>query len=275
MEERTTLKTVTAKDLVDIFVKRLWIMVCVAIIVVSSIFIVNKLTYEAEYSSTATLYILGQNDSDSSISEINTKISIATKIVNDCTHMIKSHTVLDYVIDSLSLSDSITYAQLKQNVSTNNPTDTRILEVTAKASSPEEAKLIVDAVCKKAKVEIARTVGFEQVNIFEEGVYNSVPCNETGLATYILIAIVTAMIVYGVFFVIFMFDDSIWTDEEIDKYLGLSVIGDIPDANSTHKKSYGYRKYRGYVGKYSAYKAYSAYNYNDNDEENDENGGTR
>ena len=254
MEEKITLEIVDVKDLVSVFLKRVWIMIFAGIIATSAFFVVNTITCEPEYSSTATLYILGQNDSSSSVSEINTQISIATKIVNDCTHMIKSHTVLDHVIDTLGIGESTTYAGLKQKISTNNPTDTRILEVTARASTPEEAKTIVDAICEKAKVEIARTVGFEQVNIFEEGVYDPTPCNKTGAMTYIFIALITAILVYGIFVVIFIFDDSVWTDEEIDKYLGLSVLGDIPDANSTHKKGYGVK-----------YSAYSAYGYNAKD----------
>jgi hypothetical protein len=78
---------------------------------------------------------------------------------------------------------------------------------------------------------------------------------------YILVALIAAILVYAVFFLMFMFDDSVWTDEEIEKYLGLSVLGDIPDANSTRKKGYGYRKY-GKYGKYSSYSRYGAYGYN-------------
>lgn len=265
MEEQTTLKTIAIKDLWDIFVKRVWIMALAAIVAAGSFFAISKATYVPEYSSTATLYILGQND-DSTTSEINTHLAIAAKIVNDCTHMIKSHTVLDPVRAELALNQS--YATLKSKISTNNPKDTRILEVTAKAGSPEEAKAIVDAICDKAQTEIERTVGFEQVNIFEYGILNTVPSNATSLTTYILVGIVAAVLVYGVFFLIFMFDDSVWTDEEIDKYLGLSVLGDIPDANTTHRKGYGYyKKYSRYgrygkYGKYSAYSAYAAYGYN-------------
>ena len=35
-------------------------------------------------------------------------------------------------------------------------------------------------------------------------------------------------------------DDCIRTDEDIENYLGLSVLGDIPNVNSKVKKHYGY-----------------------------------
>jgi hypothetical protein len=93
------------------------------------------------------------------------------------------------------------------------------------------------------------------VSIVMDGRLNTNPSNTTSLTTYALVGIVAAVLVYGIFFLMFMLDDSVWTDEEIEKYLGVSILGDIPDANSTRKKGYGYGKY----GKYGAYGRYGAY----------------
>ncbi|MBQ9746547.1 MAG: hypothetical protein IJW21_06960 [Clostridia bacterium] len=263
MEEQTNLKTIALKDLWDIFVKRIWIMLLAAIVAGGAFFAFTKLTYVPEYSSKATLYILNTDEEGTTSSGLNTGITVASKMVSDCTHFLKSHKVLDSVITDLNLD--IKHSDLAAKISTNNPTDTRFLEVTVKASTPEEAKVIVDAICDIGSFEINETLGINQVNLYEHGILNQNAVNKTSLTTYILVALVAAVLVYGIFFVMFMLDDSVWTDDEIDKYLGLSVLGDIPDANSTRKKGYGYGKYKykyGSYGKYGAYSAYSAYGYN-------------
>ena len=60
---------------------------------------------------------------------------------------------------------------------------------------------------------------------------------------YILIA---AALVYFIFLAIFLFDNYIYTEEDIETYLGLSVIGDIPDANESDKRKKKYSNYKGY-----------------------------
>jgi capsular polysaccharide biosynthesis protein len=260
MEEQTNVKTIALKDLWDIFVKRAWIMILAAVIAVGSFFAYNTLTYVPEYSSKATLYILSDNE-NATANEIYSKFTVASQIVNDCDHMLKSHKVIDAVLEDLELKDVYNYANLKNRVTTKNPTDTRILEVTVTGRTPEEAKALVDSLCIIGKEAIDEAVGFEQINLFEGGVINNNPSNAVGIVMYILVALIAAILVYAVFFLMFMFDDSVWTDEEIEKYLGLSVLGDIPDANSTRKKGYGYRKYGKYC-KYSSYSRYGAYGYN-------------
>ncbi len=253
MDEQTNVKTIALKDLWDIFVKRAWIMVLVAAIAVGSFFAISKALYVPEYSSKATIYVLDKNEGGS---VGTTELTVADKFLTDCTYAIKSDKVLRQVMADLALTD--TYKDLKENIATSNPSNTRFIEVTVTAGTPTLAKEIVDAICIESKDAIMENMNYE-IHIFQEGILNRNPSNKTSLTTYILVGLVAAVLVYGVFFLMFMLDDSVWTDEEIDRYLGISILGDIPDANSTRKKGYGkYGKY----GKYGAYGAYGAYGRN-------------
>lgn len=106
-----------------------------------------QLMFVPRYESTATLFILNL-DNEVSVSSTYNSFNLALKVVNDCTYLLKSHTVLDEVIEELDLD--IGYNELYTSCSTSNPEKTRILEVTDGAESPEEAKEIVDAICSIA-----------------------------------------------------------------------------------------------------------------------------
>ena len=244
-EQDLDLRTISLRDLWEIFTRRFFAMLLAAIVVVSGAFAFKQLTFTPRYESVATLYLVNQTAEDSqSSSTTYNNFNLALRLVNDCNHLIKSHSVLDQVIDTLNLG--MTYEQLYKTVTVVNPEDTRILEVTVEAESPEQAKRIVDEVCEVGAQKIEEAMGFEQAKLYEYGVLDSKPSNITGLTTYAILGLLAAVAVYVVFLVRFLLDDRIRTEEDIERFLGLSILGDIPNADNP-KKGRGY--YKGYYGK--------------------------
>ena len=176
-KESTGVRIVTLKELWNIFVHRLWVMILAAAVAAGGLFLINRLTFVPAYSSTATLYILRQ-DSESAASSADSDFSLALKVVNDCDYLLKSYSVLDQVIQELDLD--ITQEDLEKQISTSNPDDTRILEVTVESSSPELAKQIVDILCEVGQEKITEAMGFRQVNLYEYGTLETEPCNIYG-----------------------------------------------------------------------------------------------
>ena len=180
MEQENNARSVTIADLWDILVHRLWIIVLVSFLMTGVVFVYQTLTFQPRYTSTATLYILRQGE-DESKSQAKEDFTLALNVVNDCTYILKSHAVLDEVTDLLSLD--ISYDALSKSLTTRNPDDTRILEVSIESESPEEAKRIVDSVCEIGSRKIQEAMGFNQVNLYEKGIIRSEPSNRTGLLT--------------------------------------------------------------------------------------------
>ena len=239
MNQKANLKTVTLKDLWGLFVQRLWVIVLAAFVCSVGSLTIDRMTFDPQYASTATLYILRQTDA-ANPSDANSDFSLALKVVNDCTYLLKSHTVLDEVLSVLNLD--MEYEDLYDCVSTTNPEDTRILEVTVKAESPEMAKRIVDRICTIGSKRIEEAMGFQQVNLYEFGTTDPDPCNRTRLLTFALAGVAAAVITYVIFLIIFLLDDRIKTDEDVERYLGLSILGNVPNANSKKTGKYGYYK---------------------------------
>lgn len=234
---KSNVRIVTLRDLWGIFVKRLWIIILSAVLAVVAVFAVVQLTFVPMYSSTATLYILRQDDETTS-SSTSSDFSLALNVVNDCTYLLKSHAVVDEVISALNLDAS--YDDLTEAISTSNPDDTRILEVTVEADTPEQAKEIVDTLCEIGQEKITDAMGFQQVNFYEKGTLDEKPCNVTSLTTYVLIGVIVGVLCYSAFLIAFLLDDRIRTEEDIQQYLGLSILGDIPNTKQAEKKNYGY-----------------------------------
>ena len=261
-EQQKELKTVSITDLWEIFVSRLWLMVIAAVVVMGGMWLYITLTFVPQYKSTATLYILKQENESSSSTSTTTAstsdFSLALNVVNDCTFLLKSHKVLDKVIEDeelRALGISLGYNDLYYSVSTSNPTGTRILEVTVKSDTSEHARRIVNRICDIGVAAITEAMGFKQVNFFEEGTTNEAPCNRTSITKYLLAGVIAAVVVYAIFLAVFLLDDRFQSDEDIEHTLGLTILGNIPNADE-QKKGGKYGKYGRYYGKYGKYGGY-------------------
>ena len=247
--ENTMEYNIDLKELFNLFVKRIPVLILAAAVAVGVFFAYDTFTYVPEYESTAVLYVLKQSSDGGEASSQD--FSLALNVTNDCTILLKSHSVLDAVIAELGLET--TYSGLYKSVTTSNPTNSRVLNVVVKSDSPENAKRIVDKVCEIGVEQIEEAMGFKQVNFYEHGTLNKTPSNRTSFMVYAAIGLAAAVAVYLVFAAKLIFDDRIDSDEDIEKYLDIAVIGVIPDANATSGKKYGrYGRY-GKYGKYVKY----------------------
>lgn len=244
MDNKKPERIITLKDIWDIFTRKFWVMILAAILVMVLLYGYEMLTFVPRYTSTATLYILKQNTNGNTTNSDTTEdFSLALDVVNDCTYLLKSHAVLDQVSDMLSLD--ISYEQLSRSITTANPEKTRILEVTVEGDSPEQAKKVVDCLCEVGAKKIEEAMGFQQVNLFEYGTLNREPANMLGIKVYIMVAFFAAAFTFLAFVILRLLDDSLRTDDEIEKNLEVSIIGDIPNVNDSHKNQYGYYTYGG------------------------------
>ena len=255
MDKENNVKIITLKDLWGIFVHRLWVIFLITAVAIAASFTFITITYTPKYSSTAIMYIVRENKGDASSGDLSSDFSLALKVVNDCDYLLKSDSVLDEVKSTLNLGEE--YDDLDKHITTNNPSNTRILEVSVEAETPEQAKTIADNLCRIGAEKINKAMGFDQVNLYQLGNIDTNPSNETSIFAYALIGVIAAIVTYLVYLIRFIVDDTIRTEEDVQRYLGLSILGEIPDADETNKKRYGYYR-RGYGRRYyrSAYGPY-------------------
>lgn len=243
MEQNENKGSISLAELWEVFIGHVWQIVLAALLVLAVFVGYSVFSYQAEYTSTATIYLIRQEElSSSSYSPSNSDFSLALSTVNDCKLLLTSHRVLDQVIDDLGMT--ISYRKLASMISINNPTNTRYLEVSVTAPTPSDAKTIVDKLCDIGRVSMVDIMGINQVNQVDMGTFSETPSNGMiGMLCYVG-ALGAAVLVYVIYLIMFMFDDKLGTPEDVEKYLGLSVLGVIPNARDGGGSKYGkYGKY--------------------------------
>ena len=179
------------------------------------------------YSSTSSILVLSKETTLTSLADLQ----LGASLTSDYTVLITSTPVMEQVISDLDLD--MTAEQLKGSVSINNPTDTRILEITVNNTDSKMAKKIVDEIANKMEVIPPKIIEVGKIAT----VRTSPSVKKNAALGFLLgfLACAAIVVVYAVM------DDTIKTEEDIEKYLGVSVLAKVPDRkdfiNSKNRKS--------------------------------------
>lgn len=233
------------KDMVSLFMKRLWLILLAALIVGGACFAYLTYTYEEEYTSKSTIYLFYKEDGRSGSAAIS-YLEIALYTLNDCEQIITSRRVLNSVIEDILNDtdlprawrkevDEMGYGGLKRNISISNVSESRVLEISVRTSDPELSKEIVDRICAYGASEIKYYMGFDQVRVLDEGTLNRTPSNSVNILIPVTLAILAGLLVYAIALLIRLNDNKVNCAEDVEKYLGLSVLGEIPTFNGATK----------------------------------------
>lgn len=243
--ENMDVVSMSFKDMVSLFMKRLWLILLAALIVGGACFAYLTYTYEEEYTSKSTIYLFYKEEGRSASAAMS-YLEVAMYTLNDCEQIITSRRVLNSVIEDILADeelprkwkkevDALGYSGLKRSVSITNVTDSRVLEIAVRTSDPELSKEIVDRICAYGASEIKYYMGFDQVRVLDEGTLNPAPSNSVSILLPVSLALIAGLIVYAIALLIRLNDNKVNCAEDVEKYLGLSVLGEIPSFNGVTK----------------------------------------
>ena len=88
------------------------------------------------------------------------------------------------------------------------------------------------------------------VRVWDEATTPTAASNPISMFRIVLVALIAAIAVYGIFFVIYLLDDKISTADDVEKYLGVNILGMIPNRYDAQRKKKGKS---GYYYSYTAY----------------------
>ena len=177
-----------------------------------------------QYESTTKIYLIAKNDDSSKIT--TSDLQLGSQLTNDYMTLVKSRPVLEGVINDLNLD--VNLKSFSDLIQVNNPDNTRIIGITARYNTPESAKLIADSVRQTSAVHIKEIMDLEEVNVVEEGNTPQDKISPNVLQNTIIGGILGGIVVTLIILIIYFLDDTIKTPEDVERYLGLSVLGSIP-----------------------------------------------
>ena len=210
-------------ELFDYFLKRalyifITVIACLVIGLTYTIFL-----KEPKYKSDVNVIIVNK---DKQTTSLQSDLAANQKLAATYRELVGSRRILNQVIDNLDLNYSI--GQLQQMISVENVNDTEIIKITVSSSEPKEAKVIANETAKIFQDEVKDIYNLENVSIVDKAILAKEPYNINIVKESVIYIALGMVLSCGVIFVIYYFDNTIKSIDQVEKRLGVPVIGTVP-----------------------------------------------
>ena len=212
-------------DLVALFheLVKHWKAIVASMVLLAAVFgLYSKITFVPEYEASAEMYVLTKSTSITSLADIQ----VGSSLTNDYEYVITGRTVLSQVIDNLDMDE--TYEQLKERVSIDNPTDTRVLRIVVTDTDLDDAKTVADEIANVSSAYIADNMDQSQPKIIQTAYASKTPVNNNILKNTVIGAVLGLFLAAGIVVLGYMLDDTISTADDMESRTGLKVLASLP-----------------------------------------------
>lgn len=184
---------------------------------------VNVFLITPKYVSTTKMYVLNRQTNEA---VTNSDIQSSTYLTKDYMELIKSRIVIEGVIAEQELDT--TYEKMLGVLTVSVASDTRVISISVRDTDPYRARDVANNIRVAAAEHIQRVMNTEAVNVVDEA---NVPTTKESpkIKRNVLLAGGIGFLLTAVIFVIiFITNDKITTQEDVERYLGLSILGVMP-----------------------------------------------
>ena len=212
-------------DLLELFhamLQKAWLIVLLLVLGAGIAFGATKLLITPMYTASSQIYILTKTTSVTSLADIQ----MGAQLTSDFAVLAKSRPVVENVIDDLNLD--YTYGELVQQITTENPSGTRILKITISNEDPELAKELANAFADETAERVAYVMTTDKPKVVEEAVTPKAPSSPNVIKNTMLGGMLGAVLAMGIIVLLYLMNDTIQTEEDVRKYLNLHTLAAVP-----------------------------------------------
>ena len=219
------METIEIKEILQMILKRLWIVVVVTLISTTTAAAVSWFVLEPIYEANTLVYVGKNVNVPEGIGYYD--LLINDQLVKDYRELVKSRLVANTVIEELGFTN-MTIGQLTGTLNVNLKANTRLIQITAAHRNPETARDIASKVTEVFKEKAVALMDVENVYVIDWAEVPTHPIGPRKKLNVVIAASVGGMIGFGLILLIEYFDNTIKTPEDVQKHLELPVIGTIP-----------------------------------------------
>lgn len=214
---------VNVGELLAVLAEKWWMILLSGIVGMMLFFFGTKMFVVPEYQSVTKIFVLSQENGNYLTS---TDLQLSSYLTKDYAELIKSRTVAEEVIERLELE--LSPEGLMGMVSVQIKSDTRVVAIVVKNRDPELAQQLANEVREVSAKQIVDVMGVQAVNVVDEANLPQSPSGPNvtknmfmGAAWGILIAVALILFLH-------LSDDTIKSTDDVERYLGLTVLASIP-----------------------------------------------
>lgn len=209
-------------ELFQLLLQKIWIILLCMILAGGIVLGGTLFLITPKYEASSMIYILTKTTSVTSLADIQ----MGEQLTVDFETLAESRPVIEAVIDDLDLD--YTYEEMTAMISTENPTDTRILRLIVENEDAELARDISNSLAEATAERVAYVMKSDEPTIVENAVTADSPSSPNVLKNTAMGALAGAVLAMAVIVIRYLMNDTIQTEDDIRKYLNLHTLAAIP-----------------------------------------------
>ena len=242
------------KQILDMLLKRWWIIVIAAVLAVAGAFAYTRLFVTPTYSSSATMLI----NSGSNMTSYQ-QILAGQYQLEDYPYILKSHDTLQIAADKLNADDTVNFREkytstiLSGMVSCQAEEDSRIFRIVVTSTDPEEARVVADVVKDVFKDKTEEIISGTVVKPVEAPRVPSA-ASSSGLKKNVVVGAAAGVVIGAVVAILLGSGSDVLDSEEwlLKNFKDEApLLASVPDSSSLGGRGYYRYKYKRYY-KYSS-----------------------
>ncbi|MBT2738375.1 YveK family protein [Bacillus sp. ISL-7] len=228
-------ETISLKELLQTLRKRLSLILSITFIAVLISGVVSYFFLTPIYQASTQLLVNKSKDDQSTFqyNEVQTNL----QLINTYNVIIKSPVILEKVIKDLNLD--MTVSELNQKITVQNEKDSQVVNLSVQDTSEANAAEIANKTATVFQKEIVKIMNVDNVSILAKAVVSDhpSPIKPQPLLNVAIALVVGLMAGVGLAFLLEYLDNTIKDEQEIEKLLGLPVLGVIATMDESQMKT--------------------------------------
>ncbi len=222
-------------DLVELFYylkKKVWILVGAVVACAVIGFVVSKFFMAPVYTASTRLYVLNRSNENTMV---YSDFQVSSQMLNDYKVLITGQNVTHKVIEKLGLN--LSAGELAGKIKVTAPNETRVLQISVSDHSAQRAAEIANCVREIASEQIKDIMDVDAVKLVYEAEVPRKP-SAPSVKKNTMIGAVLGLLLSGAGLVmVYIMDGTIRTEDDVEHYLGLSVLAVIPDSRQLESRA--------------------------------------
>lgn len=221
------MEEIDLKELLDFVKGKFWLLVVISVGVCLIGSVYGLFIQKPMYRSYTTV-VLGSNDNNNNTTGITQNdVNLNKNLVDTYAEIVKSRRVLDQVIKKLNLNMS--YEQVSNKVSVSSVNNTEIIRISVSDLDAKQAKNIANVTADFFTKEVVDLYNLNNVNILDEAIEATSPYNINVVKQVVIYFMIGLTLAAGILFVIFYFDRTIKSAEQVEQKVKLPILGSVQE----------------------------------------------
>ena len=218
------MEEIDLKELLDFFKGKIALLIIITAGVCMLGTVYGIFIQKPMYKSYTTV-ILGGNETNSNTSITQSDITLNKNLVETYAQIVKSRRVLLQVINKLNINMS--YESLYSKITVTALNNTEIIKITVEDYDAIRAKNIANVTANIFAEEVVKLYNMNNVNILDEAFESVKPFNINVVKQVVIYFVIGFVLGAGILFVIFYFDRTIKSVEQIEQKIKLPILGSV------------------------------------------------